>query len=260
MSGGLIASLLAAPEAELGRLLFASLRPGAALALLPGIGAMLVPLRVRIGLAGALGVLVATTRPGFAPVLGVDAASLGAVLFELLVGAAAGLLLQAAFAGAAVAGELVAQAMGLGFAAIVDPAGATSPVVAQFLGLVLWAVFLGSGGHLEFLALIVRSYDVLRPGGDASTLTGEVLRFGRIMFASGLAIALPIAAALLLVNLALAVTARSAPQLNLFAIGFPVLLIGGIALLPLAMPAMKAAMAGDLAALATALAAALGGG
>ena len=253
-----MATLLAVPEAGLGTLLFASLRPGAALALLLGIGAMLVPLRVRIGLAGALGVLVVSSRPAFVPALGLDMASLGAVLFELLVGAAAGLLLQAVFAAAAVAGELVAQAMGLGFAAIVDPAGATSPVVAQFLGLVMWAVFLGSGGHLEFLALIVRSYDVLRPGGDTFALAGDVLRFGRIMFASGLGIALPLAAALLLVNLALAVTARSAPQLNLFAIGFPVLLLGGIALLPITFPAMLAAMAGALAALDAALSGLLG--
>lgn len=253
-----MAALLAAPEAMLATLLFASLRAGAALALLPGIGAMLVPLRVRIGLAAAIGVLVVTSRPGAIPALGLDAASLGAILFELAVGAAAGLLVQAAFAAASVAGELIAQAMGLGFAAIVGPGGASSPVVGQLLGLGMWAVFLGSGGLLELLALIVRSYDVLRPGGDAVALAEGVLRFGRILFAGGLAIALPIAAALLLVNLALAVAARSAPQLNLFAIGFPVLLLAGIALLPPAFPAMTAAMAHTLDMLAGALADLLG--
>ena len=56
------------------------------------------------------------------------------------------------------------------------------------------------------------------------------------MFAGGVLIALPAVAALLLVNLAFGVTARAAPQLNIFAVGFPVMLMVGLIFLILILP------------------------
>ena len=64
---------------------------------------------------------------------------------------------------------------------------------------------------------------------------------------SGLIAALPLGATLLLVNLSLAVAARSAPQLNLFSVGFPLMLLVGLAALPLAYPALTESLAAALA-------------
>jgi flagellar biosynthetic protein FliR len=241
---------LAMPEVAAGRLLFASLRTASALALLPGIGAMLVPLRVRIGLGGAIGVFVLAAVPIAVPPDLFSAAGLVAVAGEVLIGAMAGVMLQVAFAGAAIAGEVVAQSMGLGFATILDPGGMTSPVIATLLGLVAWLTFFALDGHLRLFELLIRSYRTVPPGSDplALALAGRVAGFGSLAFASGLMLALPVAAVLLLVNLLLAVAARSAPQLNLFAIGFPVLMTAGIAALVVAMPAMTATMATAIAA------------
>jgi flagellar biosynthetic protein FliR len=47
------------------------------------------------------------------------------------------------------------------------------------------------------------------------------------MFSAGLLLSLPIVAALMITNVALAVLTRAAPQLNLFALGFPLTLMGG---------------------------------
>jgi flagellar biosynthetic protein FliR len=239
---------LAMPEVAAGRLLFASLRTASALALLPGIGAMLVPLRVRIGLGGAIGVFVLAAVPIAVPPDLFSAAGLVAVAGEVLIGAMAGVMLQVAFAGAAIAGEVVAQSMGLGFATILDPGGMTSPVIATLLGLVAWLTFFALDGHLRLFELLIRSYRTVPPGSDPLALAGRVAGFGSLAFASGLMLALPVAAVLLLVNLLLAVAARSAPQLNLFAIGFPVLMTAGIAALVVAMPAMTATMATAIAA------------
>jgi len=238
---------LANPEIEAARLLFASLRTASALAILPGIGAMLVPLRVRIGVGGAIGVFVLATVPIAVPLDLFSIPGLCAVAGEIVIGTIAGVMLQVAFAGAAIAGEVVAQSMGLGFATILDPGGTTSPVIATLLGLVTWAVFFAVDGHLRLFEILVESYRTLPPGSDPLALAARIAGFGTLAFASGVMLALPVAAVLLLVNLLLAVAARSAPQLNLFAIGFPVLMTAGIVALAVAMPAMTDAVASTIA-------------
>ncbi|MGI4877419.1 MAG: flagellar biosynthetic protein FliR, partial [Janthinobacterium lividum] len=100
--------------------------------------------------------------------------------------------------------------------------------------------------HLRLFELLVLSYHSLPPGTDLMARAGEVAGFGSFAFASGLMLALPVAAVLLMVNLLLAVVARSAPQLNLFSIGFPTLMLAGIVALALALPATTATMAGSI--------------
>ena len=59
---------------------------------------------------------------------------------------------------------------------------------------------------------------------------------GSQLFAAGLQIALPVIGAMMLANLALGVLTRTAPQLNLFAVGFPVTLAVGLLMLLLGLP------------------------
>ena len=51
---------------------------------------------------------------------------------------------------------------------------------------------------------------------------------------------LPVVAALLIVNLAFGVMTRAAPQLNIFAVGFPITLILGFALMLVTLPGVSA--------------------
>jgi len=231
-----LAAWVATPETQALHLLFASLRTGAALTVLPGIGALLVPLRVRIGLSAAVGLLVLGSQPLNVPTDILGIAGLLAIAGEIAVGLVAGLVLNIAFAATSIAGELLSQSMGLGFASIIDPGGASNSVLATFLGLLLWLVLLGLGAHLRLVELLFASYTSLPPGGDPLAHAGALIGFGAFAFSSGLLLALPVAAFLLLVNLLLAVTARSAPQLNIFSIGFPALLVAGLVALPVALP------------------------
>lgn len=210
---------------------------------------MLVPLRFRIGLGGAIGVFILGAIPIVVPLDLFSASGVVAVAGEIVVGAMAGVMLQIAFAGASIAGEIVSQSMGLGFATILDPGGMTSPVVATLFGLAIWLAFFGLDGHLRLFEVLVTSYRTLPPGSNPLALAGQVAGFGTFAFASGLMLALPVAALLLMVNLLLAVAARSAPQLNLFSIGFPTLMCAGIVALALAMPAITTTMAGTVATL-----------
>ena len=72
--------------------------------------------------------------------------------------------------------------------------------------------------------------------GAMQDLLGQGLTFGAVLFSAGLSIALPVAFAIILVQIVMGLLARSAPQLNLFAVGFPAALLAGIVLLAIAAP------------------------
>ena len=108
------------------------------------------------------------------------------------------------------------------------------------LSLMAIFLFLATGGHLQLAAIIVESYRSLPPGEawlGAKSIQGLVL-FGGDLFAAGLAIALPVGFAILLVQLVVAMLARSAPQMNIFSVGLPATLMAGLVLLAIAAPVM----------------------
>jgi flagellar biosynthetic protein FliR len=203
-----------------------------------------VPRPARIGLAALTAALLVPTLPPPPDVPLVSAAGLMLVAVEIAIGLAIGFFLQLVFAAVELAGDAIGLQMGLSFAAFIDPQNQTpTPIVGSLLSIVLILVFLATNAHLMLLAALGDSF-VRWPVGttpgwpEVSTIVAQ----GAFMFDLGLRIALPVIGVLLLVNLALGVLARTAPQLNLFAVGFPLTLIGGIAAMVLAMPAMVATM------------------
>jgi flagellar biosynthesis protein FliR len=58
-----------------------------------------------------------------------------------------------------------------------------------------------------------------------------VATWGASVFETGLLIALPAVIALVIVNMALGVVTRAAPQLNLFGVGFPITMLAGYLIL-----------------------------
>jgi flagellar biosynthetic protein FliR len=250
-----------AVEAELWRLLFAMTRIGAALLAVPLFGAVAVPAQVRVMLAGAIGVLVCAWTPLTVPPALFTLAGLLAVLGEVLVGLALGFTLQLAFAAPVIAAEVIGGAMGMSIATAADPAsGAHSPVLGQYFTVLMTLVFLGVGAHLQWFALLVESYTAFPPGQTwlgAARLEG-LTAFAATMFATGLAIALPVTLVLLLAQVLTGVLSRSAPALNLFALGLPLgVLTGLVALIagaPLAADRLAGLVADGIAATAGLLA------
>ncbi|WP_326525403.1 flagellar biosynthetic protein FliR [Sphingomonas sp.] len=228
-------------EPQLWALLFTMLRVGAAFVAAPVFGAVAVPLPVRISLAGAISVLALNTGTITPPTEVFALATFVAVIAEVLVGVALGLVLQVAFAAPFVAGELIGTSMGIGFAQAVDPLnGRSTPALGQFLSILLTLLFLSVDGHLVLVELIVKSYEALPPG--QAWLSPERLRgiafFGGYAMLAGLLLALPVGFLLLCLNLVVGMLSRSAPALNLFAVGLPASLLVGVVALFLAMPAM----------------------
>ena len=244
-------------EAEFWRWLFVMTRIGAALVAAPFFGAAGVPAQARVVLAGALAALVCTWSTVAAPPVILSAAGRVAVAGEVLVGLALGWVLQLAFAAPIIAAEVIGGGMGMNLAATIDPhTGAHSPALGQYFMVLLTLVFLGLGAHLAWLRLVVDSYGAFPPGHTwlGAARFAVIAGFAGEMFATGAAMALPVTLVLLLVQLVAGVLSRSAPALNLFSLGLPAAVIGGIAALIIAAPLLTDRME-DLSASAIATAA-----
>ena len=204
----------------------------------PVFGNNAVPRRIKlvVGLAVTMGVLPVVTAT---PPEAIDSWAGILILFQqTLIGIAMGLVLRVVFAALDLMGEIISLQMGLSFATFFDPvAGGQTAVVGEFLTLIATLVFLSLNGHLLMIDALARSFEWLPVSATLPHKGGWLVlaRFGASIFASGLLMALPIVTALLITNIALGVLTRAAPQLNLFAIGFPITLTVGFGVLLLAL-------------------------
>ena len=216
-------------------------RIGAALMIAPVLGSGRVSARIRMTLALLTTLLIAPSLPP-PPVAELFGSIWWSTLLrEMAIGLLIGFMLQIVFEAVMLGGELISASSSLSFATLADPLrGMSTPVIGQFLTLAATLLFLALGGHLQFLQWLAQSFTTLPVGGagpDHAHLA-QLLTFSGDLFAGGLMLALPVLIALLAINLALGVISRSAPSLNLFAVGFPLGLIACLVLLYGAMPAM----------------------
>ncbi len=226
-------------EAEFWRLVFAMTRIGAAMLAAPLFGGGNVPPQLRVILAGALAVLICVWTPLQAPPALLSAQGILMVLGEVLVGVSMGFVLQLSFAAPVIAAEVIGGAMGMAMATTVDPnSGTQSPALGQYFGVVLTVIFLALGGHLQWMALLVESYRAFPPGETwlGAERIAMIAGFGSTMFTTAVIIALPVTLVLLIVQVVTGVLSRSAPALNLFALGLPAGVLAGIAALIISAP------------------------
>lgn len=245
-----------------GTLVWPFTRIAAMLAIAPIFGARVVPLRVRLIVALVLTWVVLPLVPPVPAIDPLSAASALVTVQQILIGLAIGFSLQLVLATLVIAGQTIAMGMGLGFAQMVDPQnGVNVPVIGQYYLVIATLLFLALNGHLALLRVLVDSFQSLPVGVDA--LTREDFRhiawWGVRLFANAMMVALPAVASILLVNLSFGVVSRSAPQLNIFGVGFPVTLTLGFVVLVYALsnllPELRQMLDEALSAAAT-----LGGG
>ena len=233
-------------------LMLASVRPGAAFLAAPVFGAPQVPVLLRFVLAVAVGVPGSMLATVILPSDGLaSVAGFALIIGEVIIGLALGFALQTGFAATSIAGEAIGNAMGLGFAATIDPmSGNGTPAIGQVLTILATLLFLAMDGHLAFISVVLESYRLLPVGGGllSAEAVGAVVKLGGAMFAASVVLALPVVTGVILVQLVMAMLARSAPALNLFAVGLPAALLGGLVLFAFAMPMLGGAITRSLVA------------
>lgn len=210
-----------------------------AIGLVPLFNSRSIPQRTKIGLALLITMVVAPTLPPMPQIELGSSVGLLIMAQQVLIGASIGFAMRVVFSSIELAGDLIGLQMGLGFAVFYSPnSNANLPVVAQIFGVYALLLLLAMNGHLMIIDVIVRSFDFLPVQlglGQGLNIEG-IIKVGSMIFSTGLLLALPLVVTLFVVNLTLGVLTRAAPQLNLFAVGFPITLALGIFLLSIAMP------------------------
>jgi len=201
---------------------------------MPLFGTRLVTPRIRL----LLSIMVtAVVTPILPPMPVIDALSMQTMLIgaqQLLIGIAFGLVLEVLMQIFIMSGQMVAMQTGLGMAQMVDPSnGVNVAVVAQWFLIFVNLLFISLNGHLLAIEILVDSFFTMPVGGpglSSDTMWGLVL-LGKWMFSAAIVLALPAITAMLMVNIAFGTMARLAPQLNIFAVGFPVTMMLGLIVL-----------------------------
>ncbi len=227
--------------AWVGAFLWPLTRISALMMVAPIFGSQVIPRRVRLMMALALTWAILPFAPAMPRVEPLGPDGLLVTAQQVLIGLSMGFILRLVFGALELGGQIIAMQVGLSFASLADPQnGAQSPLISQFYNLLGTLIFLALNGHLLLIELLVQSFTVLpvAPTGADRDWLWILVNWGGQMFAGGVLVALPAIASLLLVNLAFGVMVRAAPQLNIFAVGFPIILVLGLLIILYSLPTL----------------------
>lgn len=198
---------------------------------IPIISSQLVPVRVRLGLAVLLTLAVAPLLPPMPVMDGLSFSTFLLIGQQLLIGFSMAFIFQMFFQIFVLTGQMIAMQMGLGFASLVDPVnGVSVAVLSQFYLMLVMLMFVSMNGHLVVIEVFIESFKTMPVtlGPFDTGIFIQLVKWAAWMFASALIIALPAVCALLVVNFAFGIMNRAAPQLNVFALGFPISMLVGL--------------------------------
>jgi len=211
------------------------IRIAALISVAPIFGTHTVPARAKLVISVALTMMVAPILPKMKYVEPLSFDGFIVAFHQFLIGIAIGFMISLVFSALITGGQTIAQLMGLGFASMMDPQnGVSVPVVGQFYTILATLIFLVLNGHLLLVDVLVSSFQTLPIGeyGMDPEKIWQMVLWSKWVFIAAVVIALPALTSLLLVNIAFGVMTRASPQLNIFAVGFPItILLGFIVIL-----------------------------
>jgi len=186
-----------------------------------------VRIRIMIGLMLTVFTYNAIEVPFIDPM---TANGLWQILVQIFIGVIMGFVLQIVGAAVIVGGEAISNSIGLGFATMVDPNMGNVPLISQLLVILSTFIFLTLGGHLFVIQLLFESFTTI-PIGEVPPLEqwlSILFAWLPYIFAGAINLALSMMTAMLILNIGLGVVTRSAPALNIIAVGFPAILLVGL--------------------------------
>ena len=214
---------LLSPE-QLYSFLFVLLRVSVILLLLPILGSVTLPTVWKAGFALLLTLLIyqVVPRQPLAVRSGLEMiVTLGA---ELLLGLVLGLSVRLILTGFEMAGQFMGFQMGFTIVNVVDPqSGTQTSIMAQLNYILAILIFLMVDGHHYLIQALVRSFELVPPGGFAlhAGVFTKLVKLSNHMFTVALKIAAPVMSALLLATIALGIVSKTVPQMNILIVGFP---------------------------------------
>lgn len=212
-------------------------RVGAMIMLLPVLGDVGVPSRVRLAFALAVSFALAPVVAKYYPAQAPGTIALAVLIARettagIVIGAMARLIMSAL----EVAGTVIATQTGLAFAQTFDPTqNQQSAIIGTFLSLLGVVLIFETGLHHLIIGAISGSYTLLPPAGafpvgDMAKLVVDIVAGA---FALGLQLAAPFVVFGLLIYVALGIVSRLMPQLQVFFVAMPLNILVGFILLML---------------------------
>ncbi|OIP38430.1 flagellar biosynthetic protein FliR [Candidatus Desantisbacteria bacterium CG2_30_40_21] len=206
----------------------------------PFFGSLIIPQRVKAGLALFIALLIFPVVNHLLPPLsGKLCEYYFLVISQVLIGIIIGFLCTIVVSAFQISGELYSVQMGFGFANTVDPLSQVEqPIIGQFIGLFALLIFLIIGGHHLMITAVFKSFETV----PIFSLTASNLICDKVvmvfcgMFLTALKMALPIMGVLFLVTLSMGLLAKVAPMMNIMALGWAMTIVIGIITLLLITP------------------------
>lgn len=158
----------------------------------------------------------------------------GYLLMEAALGVTIGLAVAFVVEALQMAAQITGLQAGYGYASTIDPnTQADSGILLVIAQLTAGMLFFAMGLDREVLRAVATSLRTYPPGQPFLTphVAAEFTRLGASMFSTGLRLAMPAIALLMLVDLALALLGRLNAQLQLLTLAFPVKMLISLALL-----------------------------
>lgn len=208
----------------------------------PVLSARSLSARTRVALAFFIALCA---QPGLAdqPVISLnDPLALAVASQQVMIGLSIGLAARIVFSAVELAGEIVGLQMGLNFAGFFDPATSSqSSTVGRFFGNTTMLLFVVTNGHLLLIHTVIASFGTFPLGQEITPVLAamKLHQLGALVFSYGLWIALPMVGILIFVNIVLGFMSRVAPQMNVFAIGFPLTVSAGLLGVAFTIPMME---------------------
>jgi flagellar biosynthetic protein FliR len=219
-------------------------RIGTMVMLLPGVGELSVPTRVRLTIALLLtAVLFPLHLAGYT----IDLRAPGPVLLalgqELLIGVVLGMTARLTISALQVAGSVIAQQLGLGFVTAVDPTqGQQGLLIGNFLTILGMTLLFATDSHHLVISALNESYRIFSPGelppsGDVAALATRAFAAA---FKIGMQLSAPFLVFGLVFNIGLGVLARLMPAMQVYFVGVPLSIMVGFLIFALVLTGMMA--------------------
>lgn len=210
-------------------------RIGAMVMLLPGFGEVNIPVRIRLGIALMLTlILLPLHRAAYTVDMNSMASLLVMMLHEIIIGVVLGATARVTLSALQVAGSVIAQQLGLGFVTSIDPTqGQQGALIGNFLTILGLTLLFATDMHHLVIAALNDSYNAFSPGalvpsGDVAALFTSAFTTA---FKIGIQLAAPFIVFGLVFNLGLGILARLMPQMQVYFVGVPLSILGGFMIL-----------------------------
>jgi flagellar biosynthetic protein FliR len=216
----------------------------------PLFSSTMIPAQVRTVIAVALAVGLTGVADHGQQIPGTPLGFGGLALEQLLVGGALAFAVAAMFAAVQAAGTILDGIAGFSFGAMLNPlTGTQDAVLSQLYAFVGTAVFLAIGGDGWVLKGMARTFQLVPLTGSTPlrpAVAGSVQIFGNVFY-DALELAAPVVLAVLVTDIAFGMVSRVVPQLNVFAVGFPVKVAVALVAVTASLPFLGGWMTGQLA-------------